>query len=348
MVNDEGQDILINLGKIFRESGKNILPGGKTSKGVSVDAVDEAIRQNPWFTQENIRYAMKVWSDTLTEENIRTWQGKYEDLRLKGNPSKLVGLVAAGNIPFVGLHDVLCILLSGHRGLVKLSRDDRVLIPHLFEILSDKYAGLNDTIRFTEGKLSGFDAVIATGSNNTSRYFEYYFGKYPHIIRKNRNGVAVLSGKESRQDLELLAEDIFRYFGLGCRNVSKVYIPSGFDPGVMIPAFGKFQHVSLHSKYMNNYDYQKSILLINNLEHLDNGFILLKENHSIGSPIAVLHIERYEDIKLVKKDIAMGRENIQCVVSDILEEGIPYGRTQEPALWDYADDIDVMEFLLDQ
>jgi hypothetical protein len=247
----------------------------------------------------------------------------------------------------VGFHDILCVLLSGHSATVKLSSNDKYLVPGIIEWAVSFLDLPDDLIEFTVDKISDFDAIIATGSDNTSRYFEYYFGRYPNIIRRNRNGVAVLTGDEGSRELEMLGEDIFRYFGLGCRNVSKVFIPSDYNLSQLFDAFGPYREIAGHSKYMNNYDYQKSILLINNIDHYDPGFVLFKEDTGLSSPISVVYFEKYDDIGEVKEYLEFNRDGVQCVVSSCqqLEKKIPPGKSQEPALWDYSDNVDVMSFL---
>jgi hypothetical protein len=253
----------------------------------------------------------------------------------------------AGNIPLVGFHDFLSVLISGNKALVKLSSNDTILLPYLTKVLFSIEPEFEDLIEFTDEKFIDFDGVIATGSNNTARYFEYYFGKYPNIIRKNRNSVAVLTGNESTEQLELLANDIFRYFGLGCRNVSKIYIPEDYNFDPFFKAMYSWRHVINQNKYMNNYDYNKAVYLMSNIPLLDNEFMLLKEDKSLSSPISILYYEYYSSMEELTSLIEVSREQIQCVVSECGMPGeVPFGTTQSPSLWDYADGVDTMEFLL--
>ncbi len=254
----------------------------------------------------------------------------------------------AGNIPVVGFHDLLCVLASGHRILAKASSKDNRLIKKVTEVLTDIDPELGDRIAFTEETLSGMDAVIATGSNNSSRYFEYYFRHIPHIIRKNRNGIAVLTGAESEEELYLLGEDIFTYFGMGCRNVTKIFIPESYDLTKLLGVLDRFSHLYQHHKYGNNVDYYRSLYLMNLVPLLDNGVLLLKEDTAIASPVGVVFYERYSEIALVQKQLDQHREEIQCVVSTHAEisGAIAPGETQQPMPWDYADGTDTLEFLM--
>ena len=253
----------------------------------------------------------------------------------------------AGNIPLVGFHDLLCVLITGNKALVKLSSNDQKLIPLLIDFLIDIEPSLKDKVIFTKEKLDHYDAVIATGSNNTARYFEYYFGKKPNIIRKNRNSVAVLSGKESQEELTALGEDIFRYFGLGCRSVSKIYLPKEYNIDTFFKAMFPYNSIINHHKYANNYDYNKAVYLMSEFKILDNGFLILKEEESFGSPIASLFYEYYEDVSTLKEKLKDNKENLQCIVSSgFVEDEISFGNTQKPMLNDYADGIDTIAFLL--
>ena len=304
-----------------------------------------AYQSNPWFIEENIKYSLQQWAQILNAENLEKWLSVYPDPE-NVKHAKVVGVVLAGNLPLVGFHDFISVLVSGNHFLGKLSSSDQYLLPAIAKVLMKIEPKFADRIQFTEGKLTDFDAIIATGSNNSARYFESYFGKYPHIIRKNRNGVAVLNGSE--KDLSLLAEDILRYFGLGCRNVSKLYVPANYDFIPLLESMTDFEFVANHHKYRNNYDYNKSILLVNRVQHLDNGFVLLKEDVSLSSPISVIHYEHYKDLNQLKKQLANQDDLIQCVVSEdnIVDKSIFPGQSQKPNLWDYADGVDTMDFLL--
>ena len=307
--------------------------------------ITKSQQQNAWFTRENILFALKQWSALLTENNLKQWLSNY-NFENSGAP-KTIGIVMAGNIPMVGFHDFLCVLCSGNKVLAKLSSNDKVLLPFLAQYLIEQEPLLAERIKFTEGKLEGFDAVIATGSNNTSRYFEYYFGKKPNIIRKNRNSVAVLTGNETQKELKALGEDIFRYYGLGCRNVSKIYVPTTYDFDSFFKAIFEFGSIIHQHKYANNYDYNKAVYLMSNFKIRDNGFLIVKEDEGFASPIAALFYSYYTSEEELRMHLAENEEQIQCVVSNRKSaDDIPFGETQKPQLNDYADGVDTMEFLL--
>jgi len=294
--------------------------------------------QNPWFTQDNLKFCLEQWGKTLTSENLTNWVKNYSETK---NP-KNVGIVMAGNIPLVGLHDLICVLLSGNNALVKVSSKDEALMDFVLNFLQNSNEDLKNSIQKVE-RLKTADAVIATGSNNTARYFEYYFKEIPHIIRKNRTSVAVLNGKETEEDLSKLAEDIFRYFGLGCRNVTKLYLPKGFNTDLLFESFFNWNHVINHTKYSNNYSYNRAIYLMGSETFLDNNFVMLKESGEIFSPIGVVNYEFYDDLDEVKIGLVQIEEEIQCVVGN--DFSVQFGETQKPSLTDYADGVDVMEFL---
>ena len=302
---------------------------------------EKSSNQNGWFTEENVKLALTSWQKALNEEFLEIWLSKYQ---LSEN-SKTIGLVLAGNIPMVGFHDVLSVLISGHKVLIKLSSQDNLLIPFLLKVLIKIEPNFKEKIIYTKDKLQNFDAIIATGSNNTARYFEYYFRDKPHIIRKSRNSVAVLSGNEINEDLFNLGKDIFTYFGLGCRNVSKLFVPKGYDFTPFFEAIYPFNTVINHHKYANNYDYNKTVYLMNSIPLFDNNFLILKEDNSIASPLGVVFYEFYTEIDEVVQIIENQKDTIQCVVSSILEDSIPFGQSQEPKLWDYADGVDTINFL---
>ncbi len=307
-----------------------------------LEQIDMAVHYNGWFTRENVLFSLEEWSKALSEENLEKWLKSYH---FKGE-SKTVGLVMAGNVPLVGFHDFISVLIAGHKVLVKLSSNDKKLLP----IISDYLIAINpefkDKFEFTDGRMNNFDAIIATGSNNTARYFEYYFRNKPSIIRKNRNSVAIIIGNESQEELKLLGEDIFRYFGLGCRNVSKLYVPLNYNFDSFFNAMLPWAHLMDHAKYANNYDYNKAVYLMSNFKLLDNGFLILKEDPGFGSPIATLFYERYTNKDALINTLEANKENLQCVVSqDLMESEVPFGETQHPQLWDYADNVDTLAFL---
>lgn len=315
------------------------------------DRFNELINQvnifNPWFTKEFVRISIANLAAMLTERNLHIWLEKYPKLNSNNNKSKNIGVVLAGNIPMVGFHDILCVLISGNRLIGKLSSKDNKLLVEVSKVLIELQSGFEKLIILEETALKNIDAIIATGSDNSSRYFEYYFNKYPHIIRKNRNSIAILDGNESKEDLENLSDDIFLFFGMGCRNVSKLMLPQNYDIDPFYKAMEKYSSIFEHHKYANNYQYNRTLLLMNNDKHYDNGFLLLKEDKNIASPLSVIHYETYSDIKLVEKQLKAQEEKIQCIVSNIKINNniVPLGKTQMPELWDYADNIDTLDFL---
>ncbi len=303
-----------------------------------------AKNHNGWFTSENLYFACKSWSEALSEENLNKWTSDYT---LTETSDKTIAIIMAGNVPLVGFHDFLSVLISGNKVLAKLSSNDKILLPYLAEYLIKVEPKFADKISFTEEKLENFDAVIATGSNNTARYFDYYFGKYPHIIRKNRNSVAVLTGDETPRQLEELADDIFRYFGLGCRNVSKVFFPEEYNMDSFFNGMFSWKDIINNNKYINNYDYNKAVYLMSSFELLDNEFLLLKQDTGFSSPISVVFYETYEDLNSLKDKLTLEKENIQCVISQAgIKNEIDFGMAQTPQLWEYADGVDIFNFLL--
>lgn len=299
--------------------------------------------ENQWFTEENIRFALKNWQKSLHKESIDSWLSTY-DFSTE-DESKTIGLIMAGNIPLVGFHDFLTVLISGHRAKIKLSSSDKRLLPFLSKLLIEIEPELHKCIHFEEDTLKDFDAVIATGSNNTSRYFEYYFRGKPHIIRKNRNGIAILNGLETKEDFQNLGKDIFRYFGLGCRNVSKLFVPKGYDFHKFFEGMQAFESFINNHKYANNYDYNKAVYLMSDIDFMDNGFLILKEDPTIPTPIAVLNYEVYENDDALKTSLKDNIESIQCTVGNHHLCNFKFGEAQEPKLNDYADGIDTINFL---
>lgn len=336
----------IQLGTFLREISSE--SGSETSSSHFHTRVPQVLQtaqnNNSWFTEANINFAFASWGDALTKENLNIWLSSYN---IAERAPKTIAVIMAGNIPLVGFHDFVSVLLSGNKVLAKLSSNDKILLPFLAEFLMSQNPEFKEIIQFTEEKLTDFDAVIATGSNNTARYFEYYFGKYPHIIRKNRNSVAVLTGNETNDQLVALSEDIFRYFGLGCRNVSKMFIPKAYDFHPFFEAmFCKKEYINNH-KYINNYDYNKAVYLMSNIKLLDNEFLLLKEDAGYSSPISVVFYERYEKLSSLQTKLSEDKDHIQAIVGNAGIEGeIPFGKAQHPTLWDYADGVDTMEFLV--
>jgi hypothetical protein len=318
---------------------------GKQLSAIDTDTWDALVlrarSENSWFTEETIKSAFEGIKIYLNEANLRKWTSSY---RLTPVKPKIVAVVMAGNLPLVGFHDFLSVLISGHALLVKLSSKDKVLPLFIAENLIAIEPRFDDLIRFEE-QLKNFDAVIATGGDNSARYFHFYFGKYPNVIRKNRTSCAIIKGNETPEELQALGNDIFNYFGLGCRNVSKIFIPKNYYVATLLDQWEPFKGVINHHKYNNNYDYQKSILLVNGNHFYDNGFLLLEENTKLVSPIAVLYYERYEDESDLALKITEAKDKIQCIVGKMTPASIPFGQAQSPMVWDYADQIDTLKFL---
>ncbi len=302
-----------------------------------------AQENNSWFTKDNILHSLENWSKSLNYNNLNNFTNSV-NLNII-NP-KTVAIVMAGNIPLVGFHDFLSVLISGHSVLVKQSSSDKHLLPFLAKYLEYTEESFKGKITFTEDKLTNFDAVIATGSNNTARYFEYYFKEKPNIIRKNRNSVAVITGKETIEDFEKLSDDIFQYFGLGCRSVSKLYVPKDYDFELFFNGMYNKKEIINNAKYANNYDYNKAVYLMSEFDLLENGFLMIKEDESYSSPIATIFYEYFDNEIDLKIKLHEDREKIQCVVAKgFLENEIAFGHTQHPKLTDYADGVNTLEFL---
>jgi hypothetical protein len=304
----------------------------------------KAENANRWFTPANCFHAVQGILPWLNSKTLLEWTSRYE--MSDEQSGKTVGLVMAGNIPLVGFHDLLCVLISGHGAKIKLSSQDEVLLPYLTNILISIDERWRDVISF-ESRLNNVEAVIATGSDNSSRYFEYYFKNIPKIIRRNRTSVGILIGEESPDELQELGKDIFTYFGLGCRNVSKIFVPENFDFDGLTKSFSAFQDIINHNKYGNNYDYQKAIRLISGKKFLDAGFFLIENSTELVSPISVLYYETYSDQDQLKEMIKSQEEKIQCVLSakGWWKGSVPFGQAQNPSLFDYADNVDTMKFL---
>ncbi|MGK0413142.1 MAG: hypothetical protein ACJA1B_001344 [Polaribacter sp.] len=302
-----------------------------------------AQEKNSWFTKDNILFSLETWSKELTDCNLNTF---VKDFNSQSKSSKRVAIIMAGNIPLVGFHDFLAVLISGHSVLVKQSSNDQHLLPFLAKYLEFVEESFKGKITLTQEKLSDFDAVIATGSNNTARYFEYYFKGKPNIIRKNRNSVAVITGKETEDDFIKLSKDVFQYFGLGCRSVSKLYVPKGFDFNLFFTGMYAKKDLINNAKYANNYDYNKAVYLMSEFDLLENGFLMIKEDESYSSPIATIFYEYYENEIDLKIKLYQDKEKIQCIVAkDFIENEVKFGQTQHPNLNDYADGVNTLEFL---
>ncbi len=298
---------------------------------------------NAWFTRNNILFSLESWSKALEAQNIQKW---IENENMNNPKPKTVAIIMAGNIPLVGFHDFLSVLIVGHNVLIKQSSNDKYLLPFLAKYLEYVEPSFKNTISFTKEKLTDFDAVIATGSNNTARYFEYYFKDKPSIIRKNRNSIAVLQGNETEIEMEALSEDVFRYFGLGCRSVSKLFVPRNYNFDNFFKGMYKQRSIIENKKYANNYDYNKAVYLMSEFDILENGFLMIKEDTSYSSPIASVFYEYYDDLVDLKIKLHQEKEYIQCIVAkNFIEQEITFGKTQQPALWDYADGINTLAFL---
>ena len=343
----EKQTIIIalnQLGKVLISLGEN-QPWKDNSLGVTQEEFERfeyiIARQfalNGWFTADSVRNALKSIGNDLTVEKLTAWTDKYQ---FASNP-KRVGVIMAGNIPLVGFHDFLCVLLSGHKITAKMSSDDKTLLPEIVSLLIQFAPELEERITLSEGRIGDIDAVIATGSNNSMGYFESYFGKYPHVFRKNRTSVAVIDGTETAEELESLGKDIFTYYGLGCRNVSQILIPKEFELNDFFGAMVSNSEIVNHHKYANNYDYNKAIHLMNQENILDNGFMLLKESDQLFSPLAMLFYHRYNDVNEVETYLKSNEEHIQAIVG---KKFIPFGKAQCPNLDDYADNVNTMSWL---
>ncbi len=327
-------DVLVQLGKVLRE----------TAGQQDVPVIHKAYQLNPWFTPSNIQQSMLAWGDSLSETNIRKWTLAYQ---WDEKPQRTIALIMAGNIPLVGLHDLICVLVCGHKALVKVSEDDATLMKWVINELIVLQPALADCIEISEQRLpKNFDAVIATGSNNTNRYFEYYFRNKPSLLRANRNSVAIITGNETPEDYQKLGADIFTYFGLGCRNVSKLYVPAGFDFAHFYEGIEHLNDIGNHHKYANNYTYHKALFLMNLAPHLDNNFLLVKEDEKIASPLGVMFYEYYTDINVLLEQLKTRESEIQCMVCKTNLPGtLPLGKAQAPELWDYADGVDTVKFL---
>ena len=299
---------------------------------------------NGWFSEKNILFAIESWAKLLTSEKLNSWVANYS---IKKAAQKKVAIIMAGNIPLVGFHDFLCALICNHKVIVKQSSNDKHLLPFLTLYLTKIAPDLKGRVTFLDQKLEGFDAVIATGSDNTARYFEYYFKDKPSIIRKNRNSLAILTGDETKEDLLNLSNDIFQYYGLGCRSVSKLFVPNNYNFDAFFEAMYHWNPIINGAKYANNYDYNKAVYLMSEFKMLENGFLMIKEDTSYASPIATLFYEHYESLESLTKKLNQDASKIQCIVSNQLSDNhLAFGSTQTPQLEDYADGVDTVDFLL--
>jgi hypothetical protein len=300
--------------------------------------IDTAGIYNNWFIPKFVNDALQNIASYLVENELTSFTSGIKEVK-----PRVVAVICAGNIPLVGFHDIMCVLLTGHTALIKLSSDDNVLLPFILKLITHYQPAFDSQIRFADGKLGAFDAVIATGSDNTASHFHYYFGKYPHIIRKSRTSVAVLSGRETREQLASLGTDIFQYFGLGCRNVSKVLVPREYSFNTFFESIVDFGFVVNNKKYGNNYDYHRAIYLLEQQPFLDNNFLMVKESEDLHSPVGVLYFGYYHDRSGVDQYLQNNRDKIQCVIGD---GHIPFGYSQRPVITDFADQVNTLHFLV--
>ena len=334
----------VQLGKLMTALGNEETWSGFSigSTEIEYQKLQEIINKqfvlNGWFSKENVMQSLSSLGNQLSKENLTTWLNDYT---YTSTPQR-IGIIMAGNIPLVGFHDFLCVLLSGNNVVAKLSSDDNTLLPALSELLIQYAPSLKNRITFSFGKLGEIDAIIATGSDNSTKYFEQYFGHYPHLFRKNRTSIAVITGNESKEELTALGKDIFSYYGLGCRNVSHLLIPKDFNLNRFFEAIVDYHPIVNHHKYANNYDYNKAVYLMNLMELLDNNFVLLRESEELFSPLSMVHYQYYETQKTIDNFLEFQKENIQAIVG---HNYIPFGEAQSPKLNDYADGVDVMKWL---
>ena len=326
------------LGELLRDA----ITGKKTRFSSRIDQLIETQHIiNPWFTPDNVRMALRAIAGELTTENLTKWCSAYPGLDSEIRQVN-VCVVMAGNIPLAGFHDFLSVLISGNRISARTSSKDPDLIKLITDILISFNPEFEKMIFLTDGRISDFDMVIATGSDNSSRYFEYYFDKYPHIIRKNRNSIAIIDGTESKDEIRALGTDVFSYFGLGCRNVSKLYLPIGYDIARITGLWEQYTELINHNKYSNNYDFYKAVYLVNKEIFTDTGYLILKESYELSSPVSVLYYTFYNSAGDLNNETGLLKDKIQCITG---HEHIPFGKAQVPVLWDYADGIDTLEFL---
>jgi len=349
---EEKREVLLDLGQFFESCtlhSKNqaiLKQSEKLKKQVErgAELIDTVHHENGWFTPDSVKAVFEAWSKSLTEENISKWLTAYS---LENTDSKAVGVIMAGNIPLVGLHDALCVLITDHHLKAKLSSKDKSLMSLLLETIAVIAPKWTDKIEVTDN-LKDIDYLIATGSDNSNRYFEYYFRDVKKILRKNRTSVAILDGNESEDDLKKLSHDVFMHFGLGCRNVTKLFLPKDFDLDRIFNAFFHYKEIVNNNKYANNYDYNKAVYLLNKIDLVENGFLLLKEDEELHSPVGVLFYEYYDKLSDVEEKLIDNAESIQAAIGSYDKSKlIPFGKAQQPELWDYADGVDTIEFLID-
>ena len=343
-------DTFIILGKIFGAAADGSVDGCKgfeTQAEALSQSIDIVRNSNGWFSPEFVKMQLRSLAKMLSEDSVRAFSYKY-GLDSIGLCDKKVKIIAAGNIPLVCFHDILCVLMAGCRLVVKPSSKDRLLTHAVLEIIKQINPELQGRVEEEDGERIPFDAIIATGSNNSARYFDYYFSKYPNIIRRSRSSVAVLSGNETSEDYRLLADDIFAYYGLGCRSVSKIYVPTGYNYDAFFGGIYHKSDVMTNAKYADNYTYNKAVYLMSGADILDNGFLILKKDTGLSSPVGVIFSEEYQNADTLAQSLVQNADNLQCVVSSVDLQGVvtvPFGQSQHPAIDDFADGVDTIQFL---
>ena len=344
---EERLDSFIKLGSFM----SGIISDNNEYNNDFVPDINKVIKKsylnNNWFTEDNLIYRIKSLSSSLNSDSLESWMSPY-DLKSNLLSNKRVLIVMAGNIPLVGFHDLISTLIVGHHAVVKLSSNDNVLLPYVFNMLCEIDPRWRSRLTYIDNlEQRNFDALITAGSDNSSRYFEYYFRDVPRLIRGNRNSIAVLSGNETDNELDELCKDIFLYFGLGCRSVSKLFLPDGYDTDKLFKAFYKYKYFLDHKKYMSNYDYNKAIFMMEKYDFLENGFCILRKHNSLASPVSVINYEYYNELNDVCNYIDLNYDLLQCVVAkdEIVENYVPFGKSQNPKLWNYANQVDTINFL---
>ena len=338
-------DTFTKLGKLFSDiSRQNKDSVYKKWVTIFDKKIKEAYQYNNWFTKENCLLSFKNWSKELTTIKLSKWTDNYN---LKDCSNNTIAIIMAGNIPLVGFHDFICANILNYKCLIKMSSDDKILLPIIVDFLEFISPGFKNNIEFINKPLKNFEGVIATGSNSSFKHFEYYFKRYPKLLRKNRHSIAVLNGNESKENLIDLGNDIFNYFGMGCRSVSKIFVPKNYSFDLLFESLFEFKDIIKHNRYANNYDYNKAIYLMSEQKFIENGFLILKKENKLGSPIACLFYETYNSIKEIEKYIKINSDSLQCIVANYtLYNSIPFGSSQNPKIDDYADNIDTLNFLL--
>jgi hypothetical protein len=347
-------DAFVQLGLFINRHFKNNYKESETQLHQGLEKLIETANiYNNWFIPQFVNTAIANIGKMLDEKQLIDFCKEIEaketsTLQLSSGQAssvfgKTVAVICAGNIPMVGFHDIMCVLLSGHTVLIKLSSDDEVLLPFFLKLLTHYDPEFEKNILFAQAKLANFDAVIATGSNNTANYFNFYFGKYPNIIRKNRTSIAILSGNETSEDLKNLGQDIFLYFGLGCRNVSKLLVPKDYNFNLFFESIVDYGFVINNKKYGNNYDYNRAIYLLEQIPFLDNNFLMIKQSTDLHSPVGVLYYDFYEKDADISNYLAQNTEQLQCIIG---KNHIPFGYSQQPVITEFADNVNTLKFLV--